>query len=96
MLERMPIIQLTRGEHLEVSFDELTHEYRRYTYRIEHCDFEGKPTESLFESDYVSAAAEEGVIEDYEPSFNTTVQYTHYRFTCPMRRCVPCSRVTTA
>lgn len=81
--ERMPIIQLNSGEQLEVSFDELTHEYRRYTYRIEHCDFEGKPTESLFESDYVSAAAEEGVIEDYEPSFNTTVQYTHYRFTLP-------------
>ena len=34
--ERMPIIQLNSGEQLEVSFDELTHEYRRYTYRIEH------------------------------------------------------------
>lgn len=81
--ERIPIINLKGDEQLEVSFDDLTHEYRRYTYRIEHCTYDGEPTTELFESDYVSAVADEEVIENYEPSFNTTVLYTHYSFTLP-------------
>lgn len=86
---RLPVIRLGSGERLQISFDDMTHEYRRFTYRIEHCDFDGKVTESLFESDYVSSAFEEEVIENYEPSINTTVQYTHYSFSLPNRRMRP-------
>lgn len=81
--ERFPVIKLDGSEELEVSFDDLTHEYRRHTYRIEHCDYDGEPTDGLFESDYVSALADEEVIGDYEPSLNTTVLYTHYSLTIP-------------
>jgi len=81
--ERFPVIKLDGSEELEVSFDDLTHEYRRYTYRIEHCTYDGEPTTELFESDYVSALADEEVIDDYEPSLNTTVLYTHYSLTIP-------------
>lgn len=80
---RLPVIALGGSEQLEVSFDDLTHEYVRYTYKIEHCDPEGNPTDGLFASDYVSALNDEEVIDDYEPSLNTTVLYTHYRFTLP-------------
>lgn len=80
---RLPVIGLGEREQLQVSFDDLTPEYRRYTYRIEHCDSEGNPSEGLFENDYVQAVAEEEVIEDYEPSRNTTVLYTHYSFALP-------------
>lgn len=80
---RLPIINLDKDERLEISFDDLTHEYRRFTYRIEHCDFAGNNSEALFDTDYVSATAEETVIEDYETSDNTTVLYTHYSFTLP-------------
>lgn len=86
---RLPVIPLDGSERLQVSFDDMTHEYRRYTYRIEHCDFGGEPTEGLFESEYLSSAAEEEVIEDYEPSTNTTVLYTHYSFTLPNERMRP-------
>ena len=82
-VSRFPVLKLNSGEILEVSFDDLTHEYRRYTYKIEHCDVEGNPTSELFESDYVYSTADEGVIEDYETSQNTTVLYTHYKFSIP-------------
>ncbi len=81
--DRIPIIALDGSETLEVSFDDLTHEYHRYTYRITHCDYAGAPTTALFESDYVSAVADNEVIDDYQPSLNTTVAYNHYRFTLP-------------
>ena len=82
-VSRFPVLKLNSGEILEVSFDDLTHEYRRYTYKIEHCDVEGNLTSELFESDYVYSTADEGVIEDYETSQNTTVLYTHYKFSIP-------------
>lgn len=85
----MPILELESTDRLEVSFDALGHDYRRFTYRLEHCDYEGRPTTDLFESDYLSSAAEEEVIEDYETSLNTTVQYTHYRFSLPNQRMRP-------
>ena len=79
----LPVLHLGGNEVLEVSFDELTHEYRRYTYRIEHCDADGEPTSELFENDYVQSTQEAVVIDDYTPSTNTTVLYTHYRFSLP-------------
>ena len=36
--EAFPVLKLNSNESLEVSFDDLTHEYKRYTYKIEHCD----------------------------------------------------------
>lgn len=81
--EQFPVIRLDGTDQLEVSFDDLTHAYRRYTYSITHCDWQGNPTDELFESDYVDAVAESEVIDDYQPSINTSVQYLHYRFTLP-------------
>lgn len=80
---RFLVLKLNSNEKLEVSFDDLTHEYQRYTYKIEHCDVEGNPTTELFESDYVRTIDDQVVITNYEPSENTTVQYTHYAFSIP-------------
>ena len=79
----LPILKKNGMDVLEVSFDDLTHEYKRYTYKIEHCDVEGKPTEGLFENEYVKSVADEEVIDNYQASENTTVLYTHYSFTIP-------------
>ena len=81
--DRLPMLQKGQNETLTVSFDDMTHEYRRYTYRIEHCDTEGNPSDELFESDYVRSTADELVIEDYETSQNTTQLYTHYSLSLP-------------
>lgn len=81
--EAFPVLKLNSGERLNVSFDDLTHEYKRYTYKIEHCDAEGTVSDGLFESEYVNSADDKVVIEDYEQSENTTVLYMHYSFTLP-------------
>lgn len=81
--EAFPVLKLNSGETLNVSFDDLTHEYRRYTYKIEHCDAEGNVSDELFESEYVNCVDDEVVIDDYEQSENTTVLYTHYTFSLP-------------
>ena len=83
----IPVIQLDGNEVINIGFDDLTHEYRRYTYRIEHCEADWTPTEGLFTSDYVSGFAEGNTIDDMEESLNTTVLFTHYRLQIPNRKC---------
>lgn len=73
---------LHRGEHITLEFDELSHDYHRLLYHIEHCNADWTPTEGLFESDFL-AGFNDRPIEDYENSFNTTQLYTHYRLTLP-------------
>ena len=83
----IPVIQLDGNEVINISFDDLTHEYRRYTYKIEHCEADWTTTEGLFTSDYVSGFAEGNTIDDMEESLNTTVLFTHYRLQIPNRKC---------
>ena len=77
-----PIINIGNGHHVEISFDEFSHEYHRYIYRIEHCDAQWNPSKEIFESDYLEGFNDQP-IEDYEKSFNTTVLYTHYALRIP-------------
>lgn len=76
-----PIIHLNTPDKVEISFDELTHEYHRYTYKITHCNADWTPSD-LFETDYLQGF-NDNVIDDYQNSLNTTMLYTHYRFTLP-------------
>lgn len=76
-----PIIRLNTGEQVEISFDELTHEYHRFTYKITHCNADWTPSD-LFDTDYLQGF-NDNVIEDYQNSLNTTMLYTHYRFHLP-------------
>lgn len=85
----LPIISRNSGQHLDFSFDYLSHEYQRFTYRIEHCDYRGNVTQGLFPTDYVYAETDEELIEDYEYSTNTTVLYTHYKLSVPNVRMRP-------
>ena len=78
-----PVIRLGSQERLYISFDDLRGGYRRYTYDIQHLDYALQPTPGLFESEYVKAANERGIIADYEESSNTLQNYTHYSLTFP-------------
>ena len=75
-----PVARL--GSPVEISFDELSHEYTRYIYKVEFCNADWTAADEIFESDYLSGFNGQP-IEDYETSFNTTVLYTHYRFSFP-------------
>lgn len=79
----VPVVRLNSDDRLEVSFDELSHTYKRFTYKVEHVSARFKQTESLFENDYLSYVPDEVIIEDYDQSMNTSVLYTHYRFSLP-------------
>lgn len=76
-----PIIRLNTNDYVEISFDELTHEYHNYTYKITHCNADWTPSD-LFETDYMSGFNNND-IEDFQNSLNTTMLYTHYRFELP-------------
>lgn len=75
-----PIAQV--DEPVEIAFDELSHEYTRYIYKVEFCNADWSVNEEVFESDYLEGF--NGLpIDDYEKSLNTTVLYTHYRLVFP-------------
>ena len=79
--ERIPMITLGSDETIEFSFDEMSHEYHRFTYHITHCDAQWKPS-NLIESEYMDGFNDQP-IEDWENSLNTTFDYTHYTLTLP-------------
>ena len=65
----MPVMRLHTNDVSSISFDELSHEYHRYTYRIEHCETDWSPSNSLFESDWLEGF-NGNPIDDYELSSN--------------------------
>ena len=83
----MPVIGLGEGVPVNIAFDDLTHEYRRYAYKVEHCNADWSTSDDLFVSDYIDGFDADNVIEHVEQSINTNVLYTHYRFQIPNERC---------
>ena len=81
-----PVMRLESDDVLTVSFDELSHDYHRYIYQLEHCEADWTPSEALFESDWLTGF-NNNPIEDYEHSVNTIVSYTHYQLQLPNDRC---------
>lgn len=77
-----PVMTLGGRNHVVISFDEFSHEYHRYIYKVEHCNADWTPSDEILESDYLNGF-NENTIDDYEKSFNTTVLYTHYQFRIP-------------
>lgn len=81
-----PVMELGTGDRLQIGFDELSHTYHRFVYRLEHCEADWTTTEGLFESDWLEGF-NDIPIDDYQNSINTTVLYTHYELTIPNDRC---------
>jgi hypothetical protein len=76
-----PVMQLGSDDVLHFSFDEMSHVYHRYTYRIVHCNADWQQSE-LLEMDYLDGF--NGlVIDEWDNSINTTQLYTHYQFRIP-------------
>lgn len=69
------------GQVVEVSFDELSHTLRNYSYTLVHLTSDGRP-DGLSSTEYLRGFPTAD-ITDYTYSFNTHQLYTHYRFTFP-------------
>ena len=82
-----PPVTKLYGDPIHISFDDLTHEYHRYTYKIEHCEADWSVSDQLFETDYIDGFTEGNIIDDVEESLNTNVLYTHYRLSIPNEHC---------
>lgn len=83
----MPPITTLNGDPICIGFDDLTHEYHRYTYRIEHCEADWTTSEEIFTSDYCEGYYEDNPIDDLTESINTNTLYTHYSLQIPNDRC---------
>lgn len=79
----VPYLELGTHDRLQITFDDLTHEYHRYRYRIEPLTWDGKLNEHLLSSEFLKRGIGDESIDDFEESINTTVPYTHYKFTFP-------------
>ena len=86
---KLPVMRLNSVDRLHIDFDDMTHEYSRYAYSLEHCEADWTLSEELFASDYMTGFNEGNIIEDYVESINTTELYTHYSLTIPNAKCKP-------
>jgi len=82
-----PIIDLDGGVPLNISFDDMTHEYHRYAYRLEHCEADWTTSKEIFQSDYCEGFADGNTIDDITESINTNTHYTHYEMQLPNDKC---------
>lgn len=82
----MPVVELG-GKPIHISFDELSHDYKRYVYRLEHCEADWTASTSLFSSDFVQGFNGTQTITDVEQSINTNHLYTHYHLSLPNEDC---------
>ena len=76
------VIKLGSSSYLTFSWDEMSHDYHRYIYRLEHCTWDWQTSDDMFESEWLGGLNNLPV-EDYHTSFNTTQIYTHYSFSIP-------------
>ena len=87
--QKPPVISLNSNDVVTVSFDDMTHDYVRYLYKLEHCDKEWNVSDALFESDYMTGTNLDRIIEDYQQSTNTSNLYTHYKLDFPNKYIKP-------
>jgi len=80
-----PVMRLNGNDVLNIGFDELSHDYHRYIYRLERCEADWTPSTELFESEWLEGF-NDNVLDDYERSVNTVVPYTHYWLKIPNDR----------
>ena len=76
------VMRLGTDDVLHIGFDELSHQYNRYIYKVEHCEADWSPSEELFESNWMEGF-NNNPIDTYEHSVNTTFAYTHYSLDIP-------------
>ena len=71
----------TLSDKIFFSFDDLNLKKSSYYYKINHYDFEWSPSK-ISKSEYI-AGYDDNLIENFENSFNTLINYTNYKISIP-------------
>jgi len=79
-----PVMNLNSDDRMVLNFDLLADEPETYYYSFIHCDKDWKKSD-IYPTDYLEGFPE-NQIEEYEPSFNTKVNYYHYKVAFPNDR----------
>ncbi|HNR43112.1 MAG TPA: DUF5103 domain-containing protein [Bacteroidales bacterium] len=79
-----PVISIGGNERLVLQFDLLGDISETFYYTFIHCDKDWNRS-GIFTTDFIDGFPENPV-EDYHPSFNTTIHYTNYRLAFPNER----------
>lgn len=79
-----PVLKFNSAEKLVLHFDLLDDQAETYYYTFIHCDKNWKKSD-ISGRDYINGLTE-NPIEEYVPSFNTTVGYYHYYVAFPNER----------
>jgi hypothetical protein len=79
-----PVMKLNSPDKLIMQFDLMGTEAETFYYSVIHCDKDWNRSR-IFPTDYLDGLSE-NQIEEYKPSFNTTVKYYHYRLGIPNDR----------
>lgn len=77
----LPVLNLNSDNQIEISFDELSHDYKRYAYRIIHCNADWKKSD-MNELEYLEGFSENDMDQGSQ-SVSTLTLYTHYKFSIP-------------
>lgn len=76
-----PVIALESGKQLFFAFDDLSPQINSYSYRIIHCDPDWNPS-NLSSFSYLNGFYS-NPLNNYNTSFNTRVDYTHFTLMFP-------------
>ena len=77
----LPVIEFGSADEIVISFDELGYESSNFYYKIVHCDAYWNES-NLSSMEYLDGF-DGGMIDTYEYSANTTVNYIHYSVSFP-------------
>lgn len=78
---KLPMIEFGSADEIIISFDELGYEVSNFYYKIVHCDAYWNES-NMASMEYLDGF-DGGMIDMYEYSVNTTVNYIHYKIVFP-------------
>ncbi len=82
-----PMIVLNSNQQLNLEFDEMGVDYKRYRYTYVHCDSKWQPSDIMV-TEYLNGYPDD-VIVNYQFSTGTTQNYVHYELRFPTQHMSP-------